>query len=124
MLCEPRVETTNLDQPLSDEHGYVFVDWGPEFNAQHGSAFPKLSNPALLVGLGPLGLSYILKVGGAGYFRMSSVRPHLASGRLNLVPEAPEFHYPSYMVHALSNDNESLEPALNGLRDVAAALQK
>jgi DNA-binding transcriptional LysR family regulator len=116
--------TTNVDQPLSDEHGYVYVDWGPDFGAQHGTAFPTLANPALLVGLGPLGLSYILKTGGAGYFRMSSVRPYLANGRLSFVPGAPEFHYPAYVVYALNNDSESLEPALKGLREIASTVQK
>lgn len=116
--------TTDVEQPLTDESGYVYVDWGPEFAAQHGAAFPDLASPSLLVGLGPLGLSYILKVGGAGYFRMSSVRAHLASGRLKRVPDAPEFHYPIYVAYALSNTSESLQPALAGLRDVAATALK
>lgn len=116
--------TTDVDQPLADESGYVYVDWGPEFAAQHGAAFPNLASPSLLVGLGPLGLSYILKVGGAGYFRTSSVKSHLASGRLKRVPDAPEFHYPVFLVYALSNKNESLQPALAGLRVVAATTIK
>ena len=116
--------TTNAEQPMIDESGYVYVDWGPDFAAQHGAAFPNLTNPSLLVGLGPLGLSYILKVGGSGYFRMSSVKSYLADGRLTLVPGAPEFHYPTYLVYALSNKSESLQPALNGLREVSARATK
>lgn len=116
--------TTNAELPLSDGNGYVYVDWGPEFAIQHGTVFPTLANPSLLVGLGPMGLSYILEVGGSGYFRMSSVRPHLADGRLSIVPGAPEFHFPAYVVYALNNDNELLEPALKGLREVVAAFEQ
>lgn len=112
--------TTNVDQPMIDEGGYVYVDWGPDFAAQHGAAFPNLTNPSLLVGLGPLGLSYILKVGGSGYFRLSSVKSYLANGRLTRVSDAPEFHYPTYLVYALSNKSESLQPALTGLHEVSA----
>jgi len=111
--------TTNSDQPLADDSGYVYVDWGPEFAAQHGTVFPTRNSPGLLVGLGPLGLSYILKAGGSGYFRMSSVHSYLADGRLSLVPEAPEFHYPAFVVYGLSNDSETLAPALAGLHQVA-----
>jgi LysR family transcriptional regulator, flagellar master operon regulator len=116
--------TTNIDQPMIDDDGYVYVDWGPDFETQHGTAFPKLTNPSLLVGLGLMGLNYILKVGGSGYFRMSSVRPHIASGRLSLVPDAPEFQYPAFVVYPVNNDNESLEPALKGLHHIADEAQK
>lgn len=111
--------TTNADQPLADDSGYVYVDWGPEFAAQHGTVFPTRTRPGLLVGLGPLGLSYILKVGGSGYFRMSSVRSYLADGRLSVVPDAPEFQYPAYMVYSLNSDSDVLESALAGLREIA-----
>ncbi len=116
--------TTDIDQPMIDDDGYVYVDWGPDFETQHGTAFPKLTNPSLLVGLGAMGLNYILKVGGSGYFRLSSVRPHLAGGRLSLVRNAPEFQYPAFVVYPVNNDNESLEPALKGLHHIAAEAQK
>jgi len=51
---------------------YVFVDWGREFAVQHHLAFPELANAATNVGLGPMGLEFILAAGGAGYFRASA----------------------------------------------------
>ncbi len=45
---------------------YVYVDWGPEFAAQHDLAFPGLSSTAVFSGLGPLGRAYLLKAGGSG----------------------------------------------------------
>jgi DNA-binding transcriptional LysR family regulator len=98
---------------------YVFVDWGPEFAAQHQLAFPELSNVGTFAGLGPLGREYLLEAGGSGYFRLSVVRRHLDSGRLHLVPGAPEFLYPAYAVYSESADPKVVTPALAGLRHVA-----
>jgi LysR family transcriptional regulator, flagellar master operon regulator len=114
--------TTDPAQSTTDDAGYVYIDWGPEFAMQHGVSFPDRASPTLLMGLGPLGLSYILDCGGSGYFRMSSVRPYLVSGRLSLVADAPEFPYPAYVVYATRGNLQLLEPALNGLRHVAGRL--
>jgi LysR family transcriptional regulator, flagellar master operon regulator len=101
--------------------GYVYVDWGPEFAAYHGTRFPSLANPGVFVGLGPLGLGYILEVGGSGYFRQRTARPYLDSGQLFRVPNAPEFLYPAYAVYSDSADASLLDPALAGLRSIAKA---
>lgn len=98
---------------------YVFVDWGPDFAARHNLAFPQLSNAGTFVGLGPLGLQYILEAGGSGYFRMNVVRPYLASGQLRLVPGAAEFAYPAHAVFSEEADAQVVTPALVGLRHVA-----
>jgi hypothetical protein len=97
---------------------YVFVDWGPEFAAQHQLAFPELSNAGTFAGLGPLGREYLLEAGGSGYFRLNVVRRHLESGRLHRVPGAPEFLYPAYAVYSESADVKVIAPALAGLRQV------
>ncbi|MBI4292705.1 MAG: LysR family transcriptional regulator [Betaproteobacteria bacterium] len=98
---------------------YVFVDWGPEFAAHHNLALPEMSNAGTFVGLGPLGLQYILEAGGTGYFRLKVVQRYLKSGRLRLVPGAAEFAYPAYAVYSESVDAKILTPALVGLRHVA-----
>jgi DNA-binding transcriptional LysR family regulator len=112
--------TTHQDADL-DNSGYVYVDWGPRFSASHNMNFPDLVNPGLLVDLGPLGLSFILRCGGSGYFRARTALPYLRSGRLRLVPRAPEFLYPVHVVYQESADRAALEPALTALRAVAAA---
>ena len=103
---------------------YVFVDWGPEFAAHHNLAFPELSNAGTFVGLGPLGLEYILEAGGSGYFRLKVVERYLKSGRLRLVPGAAEFAYPAYAVYSESADAKIVTPALVGLRHVAGSGSK
>jgi LysR family transcriptional regulator, flagellar master operon regulator len=102
--------------PLAPD--YVFVDWGPEFTAQHELAFPELSNAATFAGLGPLGREYLLHAGGSGYFRLNVVRRHLDSGRLHLVPGAPQFLYPAYAVYSENADPKTIAPALAGLQQV------
>ena len=95
------------------------MDWGPDFALRHGMSFPEIT-PSLFVNLGPLGLSYLLSAGGSGYFRMHAVQPHIASGRLHLVPGTPQFSYPVYVVHSANADDDVLGPALAGLRTVSA----
>lgn len=112
--------TTSKRQRLQPKDDYVFVDWGQEFVARHKVAFPELASAATFVGLGPLGLRYILEAGGSGYFRLNMVQPYLEEGRLRRVAGAVEIPYPAYAVYAESADEGILAPALAGLRHVAA----
>lgn len=95
---------------------YVQVDWGPQFAGLHDvhSAFGE---PGLRVGLGPLGLSYILRAGGMGYFRKGMVAPLIEAGELEIVGGAPEFTYPAYAVYPESAEaRPELQDALHGLK--------
>lgn len=74
--------------------------------------------PGLFTNLGPLALNYVLAAGGAGYFRMQAVQPHVKAGRLHLVAGAPRFSYPIYVVHSANADTSVLTPALTGLRSL------
>lgn len=122
LLLEEKLVLVETPRSRSGAHrsDYVYVDWGPEFTAHHNLAFPELANAPALMGLGPLGLRYILEVGGSGYFRRHAAAPYLRSGKLRLVPDAPEFFYPAYAVYSEGADMEILAPALKGLRRVAS----
>lgn len=100
---------------------YVFVDWGDTFRVQHGEAFPDLETPAVSVGLGALGLQYILQNGGSGYFPIRVVEPLIDAGTLHLVAGAPTARRPAYMVYnANPKDQSVLERGLDALRAIAA----
>ena len=100
---------------------YVFVDWGHEFRARHGEAFPDMETPAVSVGLGALGLQYILQNGGSGYFPTRVVEPLIESGRLFPVRNAPTARRPVYVVYTSTPKDEGLlQLALDELRQVAA----
>lgn len=111
--------TTRRRGRAIDPDDYVYVDWGPEFAAQHALAFPDLANAGVIAGLGPLGREYILAAGGSGYIRLAVVRGHLESKRLHRVPGAPEFLYPAYAVFAEGADEAVVAPALAALRHAA-----
>ena len=101
-----------------DGNGYVYMDWGSDFELNHGMNFPDLA-PDVFIDLGPLALNYVLAAGGSGYFRMSVVQPHLDSGDLHLVADTPQFSYPIYAVHHATADESVVGPALAGLHAVA-----
>jgi len=121
LLLEEKLVLVSTDPEVRriDPESYVYIDWGPDFAHQHDISFPEFANPGLFVGLGPLGLSYILGAGGAGYFRQRAVAPHLAGGRLHLVAGAPSFFYPIYAVCSSQSDGDLLSVAIEGLRSVA-----
>jgi DNA-binding transcriptional LysR family regulator len=101
---------------------YVFVDWGPDFVAQHDARFPGLRDAGLCVGLGPLALRYILLEGGAGYFRTRAVQRYLDGGQLHPVRSAPTFSYSVYAAHSARPDAALIEWARKGLVQAAGRL--
>jgi DNA-binding transcriptional LysR family regulator len=110
--------TTDLKKYRADDPRYVHVEWGPDFSLHHAVSFPD-TTPSMVANLGPLALEYVLLEGGSGYFRMHAVQPHLASGKLHLVPDAPRFSFPVYAAHSTNVDADALGAALTVLREVA-----
>ncbi len=73
----------------------------------------------MTVGLGALGLEYILQNGGSGYFPIRVVQPHIDQRKLFRLEGAPSVQRPVYMVYPSSADDpESLEFGLRGLREI------
>lgn len=117
LLREERLIAVSTTPGSTDLPGddYVHVDWGPDFAAHHEIVFPNLRDTGLTVGLGPLGLQYILKVGGSGYFRTRAVQPHLDSGKLHRIANAPEFSFSIYAVSSTQSDSGATRTAREGL---------
>jgi DNA-binding transcriptional LysR family regulator len=121
LLEERLVMASTRAKPPSEPRGdYVYVDWGPEFFAQHSLAFPNFTGAALTVNMGWLGLQRILASGGSGYFPLRLLREHELAGRLHLVPDAPEFRLPAYLCYPTKTDSDALSLALDTIRRVAA----
>jgi DNA-binding transcriptional LysR family regulator len=112
--------TSSADQQMRPD-AYIYVDWGPNFAANHQAAFPELASPPVSMSLGPLALTYLLTVGGAGYFRIGTARPLLDAGLVHRVAGVPEFSHSAYAVYGPQRGNTTMERALHGLRTVAAA---
>jgi DNA-binding transcriptional LysR family regulator len=122
MLFEEQLVLVSSEHRSPDKPGknYVFIDWGPEFQADHSLNFPGLSTPGLYMELGSLSLNYLLDNRASGYFPKRLVAPHLKEGRLKLVAQAPVFHYPAYVVYPADGDAKYLGLALKTMRRVAA----
>lgn len=108
-----------LARTPGDKAEIVGIDWGEDFAESFRAAFPERANPAVSIGYGPLALDYILAVGGAGYFRVGFIRPQLADGRLEVVPNSPAFAYPAYLVSSGKTDPAMLPRLREGLRFAA-----
>lgn len=110
------------DPPSRPGNGYMYVDWGPEFRADHSLNFPDLATPGVYMELGSLGLKYLLAHQGSGYFPRRLVEPYLKTAKLQILSSAPVFSYPAYAVYASAAAQGPLSPALESLREVAAAV--
>lgn len=101
--------------------GYVFVDWGTEFESEHAMTYPDAPYPALSVSHGMLGLTHILTHGGSGYFPRRIVRNHLQDDRLFHLAHAPTFLRAAYVVYpAERREDTRFAIALAGLKALAA----
>lgn len=124
-LFEETLVLVTTDQRVVSEgwvKDYVFVDWGDVFRARHSEAFPEMETPAVSVGLGALGLEYILQNGGSGYFPVRVVQPYIEQARLFRVEGAPGVQRPVYMVYpSTARSPQALELALSGMREIVSS---
>jgi LysR family transcriptional regulator, flagellar master operon regulator len=122
LLVEEELVLLEADQPerAGGARDLVYVDWGEEFRHQHRMTFPDFPSPALFIGLGTLGFDYLVRSGGTGYFPKGLAQPHLASGRVRVVPGASTFQLPVYAVYPIDAESRAVELGLAGLRAVVA----
>lgn len=99
--------------------GYVFVDWGDEFRAQHNLAFPKAYIPKISFGVASSALNHILKNGGSGYFIEGSIKHLLEDKTLFVVEDSPTFHRPTYLGYPTNSADSKLhKAAIRALRRI------
>lgn len=98
---------------------YVFIDWGPEYRAEHALAWPDLPTPAVHFNVGTVALEFILRNGGTGYFPLRMVRRHLGERTLFRVSRVPSFERPVFLVHSGIVDEPPFEGVVDGLRRIA-----
>lgn len=102
---------------------YISIDWGPEFQVDHATAFPELRNPGLHFDPGLSGLEFLISHELSTYAPLRLVRSHIARGRMKLAKRARRFVYPVYMVYPEDRDEEAFKPILEGLRREARRVQ-
>lgn len=123
MLFEERLILVSSDAAAAPEPGpgYVYVDWGPEFYVRHSASFPNFVGPAVSANIGWLGQQLVLEHGGSGYFPLRLARPHLDSGRLFYLSDAPSFTLPAYAVYPADAESGPLAAALAAMRQLVSS---
>lgn len=118
---EELVLVTSGDPGLvRNSEDYVFVNWGPEFAADHAAAFSDSGRHAgLRLDLGALGIAYLLENRASGYFPRRIAAPLVAEGRLKIVSRARRFVYPVYIAYPENRDSTLFDPLFARLREIA-----
>jgi len=99
--------------------GYVFIDWGSEFRAQHNLAFPKAYIPKISFGVAESALHHLIKNGGSGYFIEGAVKHKLEKEELFVVENAPVFSRPTYLGYPTAATDSILhKAAIRALRRI------
>lgn len=101
------------------KNNYVFIDWGPEFRADHSLNFPELNAPGTFLELGSLSVQYLLQQNASGYVPRRTIAPLVESNDLKLVPRAPVFSYPAYVAYPSDAESDLTGSVLDILHSVA-----
>ena len=101
---------------------YIFVNWGPEFEADHALAFPNSRLAGLSLDLGALSITALLAANGAAYFPRRTAQAYIDRGELTLIRRSPRFLYPAYAVYPEDRDEEAYAPILDSLKETASSL--
>ncbi len=75
---------------------YVYVDWGPVFQAEHARAWPDGYSPEIVLDIGALALGFLLTTPSSAYMPARNAVPLLAANKLREVPDAGRFFQPVY----------------------------
>ena len=116
--------STDSDSKSEPQSGYVYIDWGPEFYSRHSACFPNFIGSSLTANIGWLGLQHVLENGGSGYFPKRIVQPHITTGRLTVMNDAPEFSMPAYAVYPVDFDPDRFGSAIEIMRSLAKPAKK
>ena len=99
------VSTVKHDpEPLGQN--YIFMYWGPDFQADHSLNFPDIPVPEITMDIGTLGLEYIFEHGGSAYLPKRIVKKYLKEKRLYIVKDQPTFKYPVYLLYSHTLDEQ------------------
>jgi len=110
----------NSGDPLGGR--YIFVDWGPEFRADHLLNFPDLITPGLHLEIGTLGLQYLKSTPASGYFPRRIVETGIKEGSLLLIDNAPRFAYAAHAVFNKAQGDSFPAQAAEYLQEFARSL--
>jgi DNA-binding transcriptional LysR family regulator len=115
LLTEHLVMVTSAPDGRMRPEAYIHVDWGPEFDNQFSASFPEFPGPAITVNIGWLGLQNLKRNGGCGYFPRRLVERRIAEKTLIVVPDAPVFELPAWVIVREDRSESLIDPMVSGL---------
>jgi DNA-binding transcriptional LysR family regulator len=104
--------SANPESEIVPSANYVFIDWGPEFRADHALNFPEIVTPGTYLEIGSLSLKYLINTQSSGYVPERLLIATSVEGQLRTVKDAPSFSYPAYAVYPTEGDNDLIQMAV------------
>lgn len=104
--------------PGADLPLFINLEFGAEYDAQLQAVLPDRGQQQIVLGNALMGLRYLMKRGGCGYFPCSMALGHLSDGTLHPVGNAPRLHLTCKALYLPDN------PALPQIRDVMHGLRQ
>jgi len=90
--------------------------WGQALGLEIASRIDLAPETGLSLDLGMRGADWLVRQRMSGYFPLRAAEPHIASGALALVDDAPRFDFPAYVCWRRSYDGETCEEILKIIR--------
>ena len=84
--------------PMRFDPAYVYVDAGEDFGRRHAAAYADADTAQVTFGCAVWALDHLLEHEGSAYLPEDLAAPHLASGQLHLVADAPVFSRARYLI--------------------------
>lgn len=99
------------------EEGYIYVDWGHQFQEQHNREYPQVPHHRITVALESQAIEQMLSRGGSAYLARSTVQDYLYQQTLYEVQEAPVFNLTIHLALAESKRRAvGVQKAIEGLK--------
>ncbi len=89
---------TEPDRPIRFDPGYIYVDLGPEFRANHALVFSDIGTARISFGSAIWALNHMLEFGGSAYLPRRMAMAHVLAGRLHELPNAPCFQRHVFLI--------------------------
>lgn len=98
---------------------FINLEFGSEYEAQLQAVIPPGRRQHIVLGNAAMGLRYLLKRGGMGYFPAALVQGELGEGRLHRVEDAPEMQITCKALYLADNPAApQIQEVLQGLRAI------
>jgi DNA-binding transcriptional LysR family regulator len=80
----------------SDMSSYIYVDWGPAFQAEHAKKWPESLAPDLMLNIGSISLAYLLANPASAYLPKRTIEDALDKKLVMERPMSPRITQPIY----------------------------